>query len=311
MLRRVEPEWLDELPAAAPEAIASRGDLQRLNWWMGHAGVFHRALRKVSPSTPRRVVELGAGDGTFLLRLAARWPARGARITTVLVDRQNLVSAKTRRTFAALGWDVQTVQADVFDWLAERGVHAASPCPSSDGSASPKAHDNHALKRPEGRVPDRDFQPTPAPPADWLLANLFLHHFPTERLRELLALAAVRTSAFIVCEPRRAPLPLAATRLLGLIGCNAVTRHDARVSVRAGFAGEELSALWPSDGRWELREIAGGLFSHCFVARLKETPGIFPAHSERPREFSSASVASLNLRELPAANFRECSKVKP
>ena len=228
MLRRVEPEWLDELPADAPAAIASRRDLQRVNWCMGHAGIFHRALRNVTTSAPRRVVELGAGDGTFLLRLATRWPAREARTNALLVDRQNLVRAKTRQAFQALGWDVQVVQADVFDWLAQ-----------------------------------------PGPPAGWLLANLFLHHFQTERLRELLSLAAARTHVFVACEPRRAALPLAATRLLGLIGCNAITRHDARVSVRAGFTGQELSALWPSDGRWQLCEQASGLFSHCFVARRK------------------------------------------
>jgi hypothetical protein len=45
-----------------------------------------------------------------------------------------------------------------------------------------------------------------------------------------------------------------------------VTRHDAVVSVRAGFADRELSALWPSGMTWTLRERARGLFSHCFVA---------------------------------------------
>ena len=195
---------------------------------MGHSGILHRALRTVSPSAPSHVVELGAGDGTFLLRLAARRPGRESRISAVLVDRQNLVSRETRRAFASVGWDVKTVQADVFDWLAQ-----------------------------------------PGPPADWLLVNLFLHHFQSERLRELLILAAARTNGFVACEPRRAALPLAATRLLGLIGCNAVTRHDARVSVRAGFKGRELCALWPADGRWQLQEQASGLFSHCFVATRK------------------------------------------
>jgi hypothetical protein len=36
-----------------------------------------------------------------------------------------------------------------------------------------------------------------------------------------------------------------ARKLLWLIGCNAVTRHDAAVSMRAGFIRQELSALWP------------------------------------------------------------------
>lgn len=224
MLRRVEPELLDELPAAAPDAIASRRDLQRVNWWMGNADMMSRML--AGSGTPRRVIELGAGDGTLLLRLAAQWPARGPKITALLVDRQNLVSDQTRRAFDALGWEVEPVQADIFDWLAQ-----------------------------------------PGPLADWLLANLFLHHFQTDQLRSLLRLAAAKTTRFVACEPRRAPLPLAATRLLRLIGCNAVTRHDARVSVCAGFAGSELSALWPQDGSWKLVEKPAGLFSHCFVAR--------------------------------------------
>ena len=228
MLRCVEPELLDELPAGAPEAIASRGDLQRVNWWLGHAGIFQRVLSEVPVPAPRRVVELGAGDGTFLLRLAAQWPGRETKITALLVDRQDLVTTDTRSAFAALGWEVQTIQADVFDWLLQ-----------------------------------------PGPPADWLLANLFLHHFKPERLRDLLSLAGTKTSLFAACEPRRTTLPLVATRLLGLIGCNAVTRHDARVSVRAGFTGDELSALWSAAGQWRLREHPAGPFSHCFVARRK------------------------------------------
>ena len=103
--------------------------------------------------------------------------------------------------------------------------------------------------------------------ADITLANLFLHHFPEERLKFLLALAAPRTEMFVACEPRRGGLPLLCSRLLGLIGCNSVTRHDAVVSVRAGFRARELSALWPREDRWRLEERAAGAFSHLFVAR--------------------------------------------
>jgi hypothetical protein len=62
-------------------------------------------------------------------------------------------------------------------------------------------------------------------------------------------------------------VPLLGSYLIGLIGANAVTREDAVLSVRAGFAGNELSALWPVEhGGWNLREYAAGLFSHCFLA---------------------------------------------
>jgi hypothetical protein len=41
------------------------------------------------------------------------------------------------------------------------------------------------------------------------------------------------------------------------------------VSVRAGFTGAELGALWPRTTGWNLEERARGLFSHCFVARRR------------------------------------------
>ena len=105
-----------------------------------------------------------------------------------------------------------------------------------------------------------------APVAGLMLTNLFLHHFQDERLAELLRLAAAKTDLFLACEPRRSQLALTAARSLALLGCNDVTRHDAVVSVRAGFSGQELSALWPKTKGWTLREGAAGLFSHCFVA---------------------------------------------
>ena len=86
-------------------------------------------------------------------------------------------------------------------------------------------------------------------------------------LAAMLALIAARTRCFVACEPRRSGVALAGSRLLGLVGCNDVTRHDAVTSVRAGFRDGELSALWPRAGGWELQEGARGLFSHCFVAR--------------------------------------------
>jgi hypothetical protein len=53
-----------------------------------------------------------------------------------------------------------------------------------------------------------------------------------------------------------------------MVGCSEVTRHDAIVSVRAGFAGRELSMLWPAEG-WDTAEKSAGLFSHSFAARRR------------------------------------------
>jgi hypothetical protein len=103
---------------------------------------------------------------------------------------------------------------------------------------------------------------------DAIVANLFLHHFDDAELQRMLGLVAMRTRAFIACEPRRSPTALTGARLLGLVGCNDVTRHDSVVSVRAGFAGTELTALWPKVDGWRLEERARGVFSHGFVARF-------------------------------------------
>lgn len=105
-----------------------------------------------------------------------------------------------------------------------------------------------------------------AQPADAILCNLFLHHLPPQPLASLLQACAAKTSLFVACEPARSLSALAASHLVGAIGCSAVTRHDAVVSVRAGFRGKELSALWPQQGNWILAEQAAGPFSHVFSA---------------------------------------------
>lgn len=106
-----------------------------------------------------------------------------------------------------------------------------------------------------------------APGLDFVVANLFLHHFQDVRLAALLRAVASRTRVFVAIDPCRAPWPLFTCRWLWAIGCNSVTRYDAAISVRAGFSGRELSALWPADPGWELTERRTGFFSHLFVAQ--------------------------------------------
>jgi hypothetical protein len=106
------------------------------------------------------------------------------------------------------------------------------------------------------------------PDADVMMANLFLHHFGDDRLSDLLARVAASTSIFVACEPRRNGLALLGARMVWALGANDVTRHDAVASVRAGFSGLELAALWPPDGdiRWHLEEDFAFPFSHVFTA---------------------------------------------
>jgi hypothetical protein len=225
MKRTIEPEWLDVLPPDDPQAIGSRRDLRRLNRIMGHASTLRRLLES-APQSPKRIIELGAGDGTLMLRLARELSPSWPRVEVTLVDRQATISEETRRAFESLGWPLQIASVDIFQWL----------------------------KNPTGES------------ADIMFANLFLHHFSAVQLSELFTLAARRTKLFAACEPLRASLPLTFSRLVGFIGCNIVTRHDAVLSVRAGFADQELSHLWPASNEWRLREERARPFTHTFLA---------------------------------------------
>jgi len=117
--RRLEPELLDQLPADDPRAMRSRRDLRRVNAWMLTAGRMAGLLRAhVDGEPPRTIIDLGAGDGQFMLQVARRLAPRWPNVTVVLLDRQNIVSDATRAAFSALQWRVEPTSADVFDFLA-------------------------------------------------------------------------------------------------------------------------------------------------------------------------------------------------
>lgn len=229
--RVLAPEWLDTLAADDPRARRSRGDLRRINRVMGASSLLARSLDALLASAPGApLIELGAGDGSLALRLVQRLSGRWPKLTLGLLDRHPAVSEATLRGFRVLGWDVRMIQADALDWLA-RAPQAAE-----------------AAARPI------------------VFANLFVHHFEGARLHALLAGIATRAQAFVCLEPRRSASALLGSHLLGAIGCNDVTRHDAVVSVRAGFAAQELSSCWPDASDWLLRETGAGLFGHRFAA---------------------------------------------
>jgi 2-polyprenyl-3-methyl-5-hydroxy-6-metoxy-1,4-benzoquinol methylase len=227
--RLVQPEILDRLAEKDPRAIAARRDLVLVNRLMFQQAIMARLLGDHVASPPRRILEIGAGDGAFMLgvarRLAPRWP--GVELT--LLDRADLVTPERRAAFSELGWRAKTVTADVFDWLRAVG--------------------------------DARF--------DVVIANLFLHHFANADLTRLFSALRPIAPVFVATEPRRSGFAHAASRLLWAVGAGEVTRHDAPASVRAGFRGSELSALWPAK-RDRLHERRAGLFTHVFAASRPE-----------------------------------------
>lgn len=227
--RRVLPERLDVLPADDPLAQRSRRDLRRVHRAMRSLSILRRATTKLAmPQPPRRVLELGAGDGSLLLRFARaqRPPWSGVELT--LLDRQDAVSRSTKTAFEDLGWTVHVLCLDALEWARSmRG-----------------------------------------PRYDLCVTTLFLHHFIDVDLSILLAAVAARTDAFVACEPRRNEVSRLGSHLLGLLGANAVTREDGVTSVAAGFSEHELTSYWPRDGSgWRLDEYFEWPFTHCLVAR--------------------------------------------
>lgn len=231
--RRVTPELLDDLDPEDPRARRSRHDLRRVHRAMRSVAILRRVIAGLGPaSPPRSVLELGAGDGTLLLRLAQTLRPAWTGVQLTLLDRHDLISDATRAAYGRLGWTVGVLQQDVLDWIRK---------------AEPRRY-------------------------DLCVANLFLHHFKEADLTTLLLGSALRSDAFIACEPRRDRFGGLGSRLIGLLGANAVTREDAVKSVAAGFRGEELSRIWAAaPGRWKVAEYRALPFTHCFTAVRKST----------------------------------------
>jgi hypothetical protein len=238
--RIIQPELLDTLPVGDPRAVHSRRDLRRVNGWMRHHAYMADALKNaLNGHAPGHITELGAGDGNFLLRVAQRLGLFG--VPPSGGPNQLKPELQTKPVTATLLDLQKNVSAETLAAFAALGWRA--------------------------EIVVADVFDRPQISSDVVIANLFLHHFAEARLTELLRLISQHTKLFIALEPRRAAWPLFCSRLLWAIGCNDVTRHDAVVSVRAGFSGTELSALWPDKQNWRLTEQRTGAFSHLFIAR--------------------------------------------
>jgi hypothetical protein len=187
----------------------------------------HALSRLRLAASPKSILELGAGDGSLLLRLAAALRPRWSGVNLTLLDRQRIVNSETIESYRRHGWDVTTVCEDVLIWARQ------------------PAHQHY----------------------DLTVATLFLHHFQNSELRELLRGVVAQSRAFIAIEPRREMLAKLGSRLIGLLGTNAVTREDAVKSVDAGFTGHEITTAWPStDKTWWTQEFRVLPFSHAFIA---------------------------------------------
>jgi SAM-dependent methyltransferase len=108
--------------------------------------------------------------------------------------------------------------------------------------------------------------------ADVIVANLILHHFEDATLRKIGG-GLARCSHFLACEPARHPFHLASLKLLHPC-LGRVTQHDAAVSIRAGFLGDELMQSLGLDGRvWHHRSNHTLLGGYRVLARRIQQAG--------------------------------------
>lgn len=226
--RVLTPELLDSLPPDDLGAQASRRDLRRLHPILGQIGLWTRWFLKHYPVRP---------------------PS----------------------SFADLGAGDGSLLGTVLLRAYPRGGHGARIFFIDRQPVVPESTLGH-LRRcnwlPSVITGDVLAWLEEGPPLEAALANLFLHHFDDLGIQRLFSALARKCRSFAAAEPRRRHLALWAARSLGLIGCHPVTRHDACVSVAAGFRGQELSALWNLSG-WKVFEGSSGPFTHFFSAQKK------------------------------------------
>ncbi len=105
---------------------------------------------------------------------------------------------------------------------------------------------------------------------DILLAALILHQLHDDELGALGANLGGRCRLILATEPARRSRFLWPIGAAGLLGIRPPSRHDARVSIAAGFRNDEIARLLklPSScWAWHVEE--GRLGSHRFTARRR------------------------------------------
>jgi hypothetical protein len=215
------------MDSSDPRAMRSRGDLRRVHRVMRTVSILKHAIDRLQLAGAPRSILELGGGDATLLLRFARLQPQWSQVSLTVLDNQDVISAETRKAYSCLGWELQVIRRDAVQWASGPGA----------------AH------------------------YDLCLTNLFLHHFDGTTLATLMRGIARDCDALVACEPRRNTFSLLASKAIGLMGANYITRHDAVTSVIAGFAGRELCETWPRDLRgWTCQEYAVFPFAHCFAA---------------------------------------------
>ncbi len=230
--RRVEPELLDGLAAEDPQAQRSRKDLRRIHRAMATLLIVQRALdRGTAGFIPRTLLELGAGDGSLMLRLARKRADRWPGVNVTLLDRLHLVEPLTLEEIHKLGWTPRVLAVDIFNWL--------------------EGHDDSRT--------------------DVVFANLFMHHFSSTELARLLVGIAARSRVFLCCEPRRSALLSGGKPLHRLAGCRSGDAAGCGIERARGIPGARVVGTVAQSAGLDIARIFSRLVQPLFPRRTERT----------------------------------------
>lgn len=106
-----------------------------------------------------------------------------------------------------------------------------------------------------------------------IIGNLIFHQFTAGQLAELGQKLRRSARVILVCEPlRRRSSQVVFATIAPLLGANHVSLHDGRVSIAAGFQGDELpKMLGLTEPGWDCRCHKTLLGAYRMVARRVET----------------------------------------
>jgi len=158
-----------------------------------------------------------------------------------------------------VGLELGAGTGELGELLARRGVALDGldlwPCPPSWPAA-------RAWHRVDLRAFD-GYAPYAA-----VVGNLIFHQFSAPDLAALGEKLRRTARVILTCEPARRPVSQTLYRTLGpLLGANAVSLHDAHVSIAAGFCRDELPRLLGLESSaWEIRTTTTLLGAYRMIA---------------------------------------------
>ena len=107
-----------------------------------------------------------------------------------------------------------------------------------------------------------------------VIGNLILHQFTAGELAGIGGMMQRHSRVIVFSEPARRRLHVHQIRLIAPFSLSAVAKHDACVSIRAGFLGEELPMALGLDRRhWKWTVTTGFRGYYRMVAVRRSRPG--------------------------------------